>query len=230
MADIPLPRLIPGDWKLIPPGAAMRLSQRFRDTLGPSFLRQFDRSELRLDRVRAMPLSCYPRHLLCEQQITLHGETTAAAFLFGDEGVTLIDGSSAPLHDLNEALPLNLGSEKAVREYIRLFCSAVHGGEGRFQLIESEEDLAPYAFGEMQAFAKYVAPSALHKVGDHWRLSGTVRYGRNIFKAEFRLEASGNMEMVDDEPLGVELPCGPDSFTHNFRGMPDCSPADAEGN
>ena len=218
--DLPIRRLIPGDWKLIPPEPAMRLSQRFRDSVGPSFLARFDRAELRLERVRAMPLSCYPRHLLCEQQVMLYGEVTAAAFIFGDEGVTLIDGSSAPLHDLNEALPLNLEDDKSVREYIRLFCSAVHGGDGRFQLIENEEDLAPYLEGDTATFARYVVPTALHKAGDHWRLKGTVRYGRNIFKAEFRLERSGNIEMVDDEPLDVELPSGPDRFNQYFRGLP----------
>lgn len=218
--DLPIRRLIPGDWKLIPPEPAMRLSQRFRDSVGPSFLARFDRTELRLERVRAMPLSCYPRHLLCEQQVMLYGEVTAAAFIFGDEGVTLLDGSSAPLHDLNEAVPLNLANEAFVREYVRLFCSAVHGGDGRFQLIESEDDLLPYADGDTAQFAKHVVPPALHKAGDHWRLKGTVRYGRSLFRAEFRLESSGNIEMVDDEPQEVTLPCGPDRFNQYFRGLP----------
>ena len=217
-----LQRLISGDWKIIPGEESVRLSQRFVDTLGPSFIARFERSDFRLERLHAMPLTCYPRHLLCEQEVSLFGELTAAAFLFGEEGVTLLDGNSAPLHDLNEAVPLDVESEAAALEYARLFCSAVHGEDGRFQLLESVDDLAPYSFGATEPFAAHVKPPKIERFGADWRVKGTVRYGRHIFLSELRLERGGNIEMVDDTPIEAKLPCGPDSFKLYCRGLPEC--------
>lgn len=222
--EVELARLISGDWKVVPGKESVRLSQRFVDTLGPSFLHRFARPDFRLERVHAMPLACYPRHLLCEQEVSLFGEVSAAAFIFGAEGVTILDGNSAPLHDINEALPLSLESEEAVLEYVRLFCSAVHGGEGRFQLLESVADLAPYNHGDVEALAPHVRPPTLQANRADWRVKGSVRYGRHVFQAEFRLERSGNIEMVDDQPLDIELACGPDKFSHLCRGLPECPP------
>ncbi len=203
----------------------MRLSQRFVDTLGPTFLNRLERADFRLERLQAMPLTCYPRHLLCEQEVVLFGKPAKAAFLFGEEGVTILDGNSAPLHDLNEMLPLNLSDDEAVLEYVRLFCSAVHGDDGRFQLVEKLEDLALYNHGDTEALAPLFKPPSLRKAGTEWRLSGTVRYGRNVFTSEFRLEPGGNIEMVDDQPLEVELACGPDRFHLYCRGLPECQEA-----
>ncbi|MCG2839421.1 hypothetical protein L6Q21_00325 [Sandaracinobacter sp. RS1-74] len=226
MTDRALARLMHGNWKRIEGEDGAQVTQRFADTLGLSFLRRFKRQEFQLEGLFAMPLACYPRHLLCEQEVTLFGKPAAAAFLFGEDGVTLLDGTSAPIHDLNEELSLSLDSAEAALDYARFFCNVVHGEEGRFQLVEAIEDLAPYNLGETQSLAASLTPSGIEADGGQWRVRGTVRYGRNLFSADFNLQHQGLIEMVDDQPLETELVCGPDSFEHFCRGLPICPEVD----
>ena len=228
--DLPLPPIIPGDWKRISGVDRFKLEQRYIDSLRLSFMRQFGPEEYaRQGGIRAMPLACYPRHLLCEIGLVIRGEPLAGAFLFGAEGVIPIDGTSAPLHDLNQRINLDIASAQAALAYTVFFGSAVHGAEGRFHVLTSADDLAPYNHGDAAPFRSLVKPPLARAQGEHWLIEASVRYGRTLFNTKFQLQRSGLIEMIDDELLTGETACGPDRFEWLARGAPVCPPAEGEG-
>lgn len=224
MSDtVPSP-VIPGQWKDLEGDDALKLRQRYLDSLRMSFLRQFDREDFKVwGPIRATPLACYPRHLLCEIGLKIRGQQMAGAFLFGAEGVVILDGSSEPIHDLNDRLPLQLKTADAALDYARLFGSAVHGDEGRFQLISAATELSPYSREDPSQFDELLSPPEALPEGDEWRVQTVVRYGRTLFRAKFRLQRNGLIEMLEDEMLLTELACGPDRFEFLSRGLPICA-------
>ena len=222
-----LPPLIPGDWKKLEGDDAFRLGQRYADSLSLSFMRNFGAREFRqVDGIRAMPLACYPRHLLCEVGLEIRGTSMVSAFLFGAEGLTILDGTSHLIHDLNLRISLNLGTEAAALDYTRFFGSAVHGEEGRFQFLTMESELEPFAATEFAKLRHHVRLPVVTRNGATWMVKGTVRYGRHLFHSTFDLQSNGLIEMVQDEGIDCILPCGPDMFDNLSRGAPIC----AEGN
>ena len=56
-------------------------------------------------------------------------------FLAKQGRMFLLDGSSAPIHDANEADPIKV-VEANVLDYLRFFCYFVHGDEGPFLIVE----------------------------------------------------------------------------------------------
>ncbi|WP_374386710.1 hypothetical protein [Sandaracinobacter sp.] len=230
--DLSLPPLIPAQWKAITGVDRFKLEQRYIDSLRPSFLRQFGPGEHeRHGGVRAAPLACYPRHLLCEIGLRIRGEAMVGAFLFGAEGAIPIDGTSMPLHDLNERIGQAVDSADAAIAYTLVFGSAVHGGDGRFHVLGSADDLAPYNNCDTAPFQAIVQPPTARAEGEDWVVDAAARYGRTLFRTRFRIQRSGLIEMIDDEPLGVETACGPDRFQWLARGAPVCPPpAMPEGN
>jgi hypothetical protein len=223
MTELP-PVLFPGPWKDLQGADARLLRQRYFDSLKMSFLRQFNRGVFKAAGVlRARPLACYPRHLLCEIGLQIEGEVMASAFLFGAEGVIVLEGSSAPIHKLNRRIGLAIETPEAAQDYAMLFCNAVHGEEGRFHMIQSLGELAPYCKGDLAPLEAMFAPVEVQADGENWRVRGLVRYGRGLFRSEFRLERDGGIEMVEDELLLPELACGPDRFVHMSRGAPICA-------
>lgn len=60
--------------------------------------------------------------------------------LDGPEQTVWLDGSSAPVHEANEAESLVL-TDETVNDYIRFFFFFVRGGSGPFVLVEAQDDI-----------------------------------------------------------------------------------------
>ena len=56
-------------------------------------------------------------------------------FLAKQGKMFLLDGTSAPIHEANEAGPVKVTEENAL-DYLRFFCYFVHGDEGPFLIVE----------------------------------------------------------------------------------------------
>jgi hypothetical protein len=132
-------------------------------------------------------------------------------FLAKQGKMFLLDGSSAPIHDANEADPIKL-SEAHALDYLRFFCYFVHGDEGPFLIVENidhpaldksrledatrkviEDAIRPAAYEGRSAEGAYIA-------------SGMVLYGNALFSARFSMTENGMIEMIDDEPVAADLP------------------------
>jgi hypothetical protein len=84
-------------------------------------------------------LTFYPYWKLVEVLCDIAEGKGIAAFLWNksENAIIDLDGTSAPIHELNAAIKLNL-EPKDVENYLRFFCAFVWGDEGSFRLLESE--------------------------------------------------------------------------------------------
>lgn len=157
-------------------------------------------------RMRETDLSCYSGWRLVQALLatrtpaaTLNREANAAVpfpsgfgfavvdYLYlpgSDRAPILLDGKSNPIHDLNASGALWLDTEDKVSAYVEFFCAHVWGDEGPF----------------WTAGAPEVLPLAVEGAWA-WAVKTDVVYGWGRFRATFRVEWSGQIEMTDDEPL-----------------------------
>jgi hypothetical protein len=211
-------QLMSGDWREIPYPKDGALVRRFQDvwlaSLPPDV--HAEKTNIHPRIVRAMPLVCYVRTLLCEvETVREPDEISIAAFLYGPFGIRLIDGKSAIIHDLNESAGVLLETAEQAATYGRFFCNAVHGDEGRFQVIEAAEQLGDATPAD--ATRDRLGPMQAEPQDDSWRLSGTVRYGNTLFWAAFDLTREGLISMVDDDLLEMFDALPSERFEHPFR-------------
>jgi hypothetical protein len=132
-------------------------------------------------------------------------------FLAKQGRMFLLDGSSAPIHDANEADPIKV-TEANTLDYLRFFCYFVHGDEGPFLIVE---DINHPALDQtkLEAATKKVIEDAIRpaafegKTGDGaFEASAMVLYGNALFSARFSMTEGGMIEMIDDEPVAADLP------------------------
>jgi hypothetical protein len=218
--NAPLP-LMAGDWREITYPEDGALVRRFQDvwlaSLPPDA--HAEKTNIHPRIVRAMPLVCYARTLLCEvETVREPDEMSIAAFLYGPFGIRLIDGKSATIHDLNESEGVLLETAEQAAAYGRFFCNAVHGDEGRFQVIEAAEQLGDATPAD--ATRDRLGPMQAEPQDDRWRLSGTVRYGNTLFRAAFDLTREGLISMVDDDLLEIIDGLPGERFECPFRICP----------
>ncbi len=135
-----------------------------------------------------------------------------------EEGMALLDGNSAIIHDLNADFPPLLETNHQRLDYLQLFMNWVHGSDGRFQPIATEaellarlkpdiaEGIGPF---ELCGFTE-VPPTDATEAITHY--SGTVLYGGGLFRAVMVLYPQGMVEMIDDDVLQADLPVREESL------------------
>lgn len=132
-------------------------------------------------------------------------------FLAQQGKMFLLDGSSAPIHDANEADPINVTEEHCL-DYLKFFCYFVHGDEGPFFVIEDINHPA-LDTENMEAGMKATLENAIFPAGyegkaedGNLETTGMVLYGNALFSARFAMSQNGMIEMTDDEPIAADLP------------------------
>lgn len=132
-------------------------------------------------------------------------------FLAKQGRMFLLDGSSAPIHDANEADPIKVTEATAI-DYLRFFCYFVHGDEGPFLIVE---DINHPALDQarLEPATRSVIEGAIRQAAFEGRAaegaleaSAMVLYGNALFSARFSMTENGMIEMIDDEPVAADLP------------------------
>lgn len=132
-------------------------------------------------------------------------------FLAKQGRMFLLDGSSAPIHDANEADPVKVNEANAL-DYLRFFCYFVHGDEGPFLVVE---DINHPALDreKMEPATRKVIEDAIREAMFEGKsaegaleASAMVLYGNALFSARFSMTENGMIEMIDDEPIAADLP------------------------
>jgi hypothetical protein len=203
---------IPGDWREQDPEAAAAVlnligaHHRLGPTRTPFPLAGF------CDRVRTLPLRCHGGVMLIEVQGRVEGGTVGiASFLLTDDQVLAIDGTSAWIHDLNDAVGPHLLDEGARLDYVRLFMNSVRSGGERFQPVESFESLANRATDDdalhalCVGHARSIEPSGFDAEG-RWLFVLVVCHQRAFFAAALALTPDGMLEMVGEDMLAADVP------------------------
>ncbi|CAN5440843.1 hypothetical protein BH10ACI4_BH10ACI4_28260 [soil metagenome] len=127
-----------------------------------------------------------------------------------------LNGSSPPIHEVNAKAPVRLTEENA-GYYLSFFCLFVQGDEGPYYIIHNlSDELLPAGVASSQNAGNppgrtlpglFRRPKYLGKSdGGFWRFSTLVYYSDAIFLADFEVQPSGMVEMVDDQPLITDLP------------------------
>ncbi len=203
---------VPGDWSDLDAEAAgevLRLigaHHRVGQARAPFPLAGF------CDRVRALSLRCHGGVMLIETQGRVSGGATGiASFVLTQDKVLAVDGTSAWIHDLNDAAGPHLHDEDARLDYIRLFTNCVrHGGE-RFQPAESFEDLADRATDAdalrdlCVGHARAIEPAGFDADG-RWLFLLVVCHRQALFATGLALAPDGTVEMIDDRLLAENVP------------------------
>lgn len=132
-------------------------------------------------------------------------------FLAKQGRMFLLDGSSAPIHDANEADPVKVTDQNAL-DYLRFFCYFVHGDEGPFLIVENIDhpaiDKAKLDDSTRKVIEDAIRPAAFEGRTSEGALeaSAMVLYGNALFSARFSMTENGMIEMIDDEPVAADLP------------------------
>lgn len=121
-----------------------------------------------------------------------------------------LNGASAPLHDVNEVARIKLDAA-AAPHYLRFFCFFCRGDEGPFVIVENarQREIPPLPEPLRAQVEELVRPARVwgwdEEHGAH-RISAVVYYSTALFFADFLLKPDGQIEMVRDRPLMVDLP------------------------
>lgn len=195
-------------------------------------------------RARCATLPFYARYQLIELQFAGNHGPEYVFGLDGPEQTMWLDGSSGPVHETNEAESLAL-TDETVNNYIRFFFFFVRGDSGPFVLVEEQDDIdlvSDGASGEqnggtpefeasqlrarLQDLRRRVTPLAIRRVdeGGRWTAECTVAYDDLLFASTLQVSSNGEVEMVDDEPIG-ELDGFSVAAYPPLQGVPD----DGEG-
>jgi len=121
-----------------------------------------------------------------------------------------LNGTSPPIHEVNAKAPVKI-SQDNVLEYLRFFCFFVRGEEGPFYIAESMDD--PNMPKEMDDTSRSVIegtirPASFEGLNEqgHYLCDAVVFYSNALFIANFAVQPTGMIEMLDDEPIAADLP------------------------
>lgn len=121
-----------------------------------------------------------------------------------------LNGTSPPIHEVNAKAPVKVNQEN-VLDYLRFFCFFVRGEEGPFYIAESMDD--PNMPTEMDDTTRSVIEGTIRPASfegmneqSHFLCDAVVFYSNALFIANFAVQPSGMIEMLDDEPIAADLP------------------------
>lgn len=191
------------EWESVPDTLARELAGRVL----PEFSgKELDRAHFKAAAARLPFYATYRLYRLGGLDVAEDLPLPAECYALWDGADTafLINGESIPLHDANKAAPLVLTPQNTA-DYIRFFLFCLLGGEGPFILIETPPE--PNVPG-----AELIAPHACPLIYQGQDESGRALYKAvlvyigSLFSAIFAVAQSGDIEMLDDEPLVDSVP------------------------
>ncbi len=120
-----------------------------------------------------------------------------------------LNGMSPPIHEVNSKAPVKI-NEDNVLDYLRFFCFFVRGDAGPFYVSEDMED--PNLPTDMDATTKSVVSGSIRPASyegmneqGYFLCDAVVFYSNALFIANFAVQPSGMIEMLNDEPIAGDL-------------------------
>jgi hypothetical protein len=121
-----------------------------------------------------------------------------------------LNGTSPPIHEVNAKAPIKVNDDN-VLEYLRFFCFFVRGEEGPFYVAETMAD--PNMPQQMDETTRSVIEGTVRSATydgkndqGHYLCDAVVFYSNALFIANFAVQPTGMIEMLDDEPIAADLP------------------------
>lgn len=124
--------------------------------------------------------------------------------------LTRLDGTSPPIHQINAEAPIKL-TEDNILDYLRFFCFFVRGDAGPFLVSETMDTYGlPENMDETtsKAVAGVLRPASYEGKNEdgHYLCDAIVFYANALFLANFAIQQTGMIEMLEDDPLVQDLP------------------------
>lgn len=136
-------------------------------------------------------------------------------YLTVDGNLYRLNGTSPPIHEVNALAPVKV-TEDNVLDYLRFFCFFVRGEDGPFLIAEDIDD--PHMPKDMDDQTRSVVEGTIRPASyegqneqGYFLCDGVVFYSNALFIANFAVQPSGMIEMLDDEPIAADLPSRVDS-------------------
>jgi ATP-dependent Zn protease len=130
-------------------------------------------------------------------------EDILALWREGEEPI-LLDGQSAPVHEVNDKENLQL-DESLIADYIRWFCFCTTANSKPFLIWERPPKIVTPKDNKALALIKPLTPVGRTDDGA-WKYEGTVIFSDVAFRSVFAVQANGEVGMLDDEPLLADIP------------------------
>ncbi len=130
--------------------------------------------------------------------------------VYKPDDVIALDFTNKPIYALNEKVPLNLTTNN-VADYLRFFFKYVRGPHGRFNIVESVDEISwndeppPAA---RKAVGNLLTPVTLNgrNADNAYHLSVCFVHKSTLYKANIFIEENGNVLLNDEEVLIEDLP------------------------
>lgn len=131
-------------------------------------------------------------------------------YLTLDGNLYRLNGTSPPIHEVNATAPIKV-NEHNVLDYLRFFCFFVRGEEGPFLIAENINDPdLPKAMDDQTrtVIEGTIRPATYEGKNEQgfFLCDGVVFYSNALFIANFAVQPTGMIEMLDDEPIAADLP------------------------
>lgn len=158
---------------------------------------------------RSLPF--YDQVVMIRMRDRSWGKPKLAIYYLADQGILYrLNGTSPPIHEVNAKAPIKV-TEDNVLDYLRFFCFFVRGEEGPFLIAESMSD--PYIPQNMDPKTRAVIEGTVRPASyegkseqGYWLCDAVVYYANALFIANFAVQPSGMIEMLNDEPIAADLP------------------------
>lgn len=121
-----------------------------------------------------------------------------------------LNGTSPPIHEINAKAPVKI-TEDNVLEYLRFFCFFVRGEEGPFLIAEDMNNadmpktMDPQTRSVIEGTVRPATYEGRNEQG-FYLCDAVVFYANALFIANFAVQPTGMIEMLDDEPIAADLP------------------------
>ncbi|MEX0291689.1 MAG: hypothetical protein AB3N14_21480 [Flavobacteriaceae bacterium] len=115
-----------------------------------------------------------------------------------------LNGTSPPIHEVNAKAPINLDQENAM-DYLKFFCHFVRGEEGPFiitDFLQPNEIPEIKDFKEKEEFNLNLYPTKFNGMDKgNFMFTSIIWYSNALFAARFKIQPSGMVHMLEDEPI-----------------------------
>lgn len=156
-------------------------------------------------------LPFYDNVVLVRVQDSLWTPNHLTIFYLTEQGnLFRLNGTSPPIHEVNAKAPVKI-TEDNVLEYLRFFCFFVRGEEGPFLIAEDmnnpdmPKNMDPKTKSVIEGTVRPATYEGKNEQG-FFLCDAVVFYSNALFIANFAIQPSGMIEMLDDEPIAADLP------------------------
>lgn len=130
-------------------------------------------------------------------ELGIRGVSATRVYLIPQAGpAVFLNGTSNPVHEFNLIGGLDLSTADKAASYLRFFCAVIWGEQGAFRIVEFGSDLPS---GASQQVRDAVHPLSVQPHARGWITRATFLYGDQVAEADFVIERTGLVEMLQDE-------------------------------